>query len=93
MVKDHLAYRLFKESKAEAPSASAGSQIDLSAYAVRFNLTQREAEVFELLFGDLTDDEICSKLFIGSNTLKKHILSIYKKTGVKSRIQLYKLIK
>jgi DNA-binding CsgD family transcriptional regulator len=93
MIKDHLAFRLFKESKVETIKSPVKHTADLAAYAAQIGLTQREAEVFHLLFGELTDDDICKNLFIGANTLKKHILSIYKKAGVRSRIQLFKLIK
>jgi DNA-binding CsgD family transcriptional regulator len=93
MVKDHLAYRLFMASKIETIVKTSKQDVDLSSYASQFGLTQRETEVFQLLFGDLTDGDICKTLFIGPNTLKKHILSIYKKAGVKSRIQLFKLAK
>ena len=93
MVKDHLAFRLFKESEVQINSTDHKKDLTLSNYADQFKLTQRECEVFHLLFEELTDEEICSKLFIGSNTLKKHILSVYRKSGVKSRLQLFKLIK
>jgi len=93
MLKDHLAFRLFKELRAGTAARAAEKPLDLETYAKRFNLTQREAEVFLLLFGDLSNEDISRQLFIETNTLKKHILSIYKKAGVNSRIQLYKLVK
>ena len=92
MVKDHLALRLFRESNVCSSIAPTEKQFSLPAYAEQFKLTQRESEVFYLLFNELTDEQICSQLFIGFNTLKKHILSIYKKAGVKSRLQLFKLV-
>lgn len=92
MVKDHLAFRLFKESKAELSATPIKKDLNLPAYSEQFKLTQRETEVFYLLFDELTDEQICKQLFIGFNTLKKHILSIYKKAGVKSRLQLFKLV-
>lgn len=91
-VKDHLAFRLFKESKAELSATPIKKDLNLSGYSEQFKLTQRESEVFYLLFGEFTDEQICNQLFIGFNTLKKHILSIYKKSGVKSRLQLFKLV-
>ena len=91
-VKDHLAFRLFKESKVELSSTPIKKDLNLAALSEQFKLTQREAEVFCLLFDELTDEQICNQLFIGYNTLKKHILSIYKKSGVKSRLQLFKLV-
>ena len=92
MVKDHLAFRLYKEYLAERNTHPTNKTPDLSTYSEQFSLTQRESEVFYLLFDELTDEQICDRLFIGNNTLKKHILSIYKKVGVKSRLQLFKLV-
>ena len=37
--------------------------------------------------------EICDELFITANTLKKHILNIYRKLGIKNRVQLFKMVK
>jgi DNA-binding CsgD family transcriptional regulator len=93
MVKDHLSLRLFRESNVDISAAPTGKKLSLPAYAEQFKLTQRESEVFYLLFDELTDEQICGQLFIGFNTLKKHILSIYKKAGVKSRLQLFKSVK
>ncbi|MGN0962159.1 MAG: response regulator transcription factor, partial [Clostridia bacterium] len=54
-------------------------------------LTRREAEVTELiLYGEQTD-QICRILSIAESTLKKHILSIYDKTGSKNRAGLIRL--
>lgn len=92
IVKDHLSLRLFRESDIGSSAAPTGKSLSLPAYAEQFKLTQRESEVFFLLFNELTDEQICGQLFIGFNTLKKHILSIYKKAGVKSRLQLFKLV-
>ena len=36
---------------------------------------------------------ICTELMITANTLKKHILNIYRKLGIKNRVQLFKMIK
>ncbi len=91
MLKDHLSFRLASDAKTLTEKTNQ-IPINLSAYAVQFHLTQRETEVFSLLFEELTDEEICSQLFIGYNTLKKHILSIYRKAGINSRLKLFKLV-
>jgi DNA-binding CsgD family transcriptional regulator len=36
---------------------------------------------------------ICDELSISVNTLKKHILNIYRKLGIKNRVQMFKMIK
>lgn len=36
---------------------------------------------------------ICEELSISVNTLKKHILNIYRKLGIRNRVQMFKMIK
>ena len=36
---------------------------------------------------------ICDYLSISINTLKKHILNIYRKLGIRNRVQLFKKIR
>ena len=94
LVKDHLALRLYRKNLTnELPYLTTQKHTDLRDYTDQHRLTIREADVFYLLFDELSDDEICAKLFISPSTLKKHILNIYKKLGVKNRLQLYKLVK
>ena len=53
------------------------------------NLTPREREVANLLVStDLMLKQIAAKLDIKHSTLKNHVLSIYKKAGVSSRLGL-----
>lgn len=56
-------------------------------------LTARETEVLALLLVGYPSDLIASKLFISSNTLKRHTQNIYNKLGVHSRSELFKLFK
>ena len=53
-------------------------------------ITKRELEVLNLL--PLSNKKIASKLFITIATVKTHIHNLLKKFGVKSRIELYKII-
>jgi len=50
--------------------------------------TVREAEVADLLVTGLTDDEICVKLGFSKPTLRSHIASIFRKSGLNRRTQL-----
>lgn len=50
-------------------------------------LSKREYEVLELLSGGLSNKDIGNKLFISEKTVKNHVTNIYKKLGVKDRLQ------
>lgn len=85
-LKDHLSYRIFKEKEQS-------NKITINQACEMFSLTKREQTILELIIQGLEREEICEKCVITSNTLKKHILNIYRKIGVKNRIQLFKMIK
>ena len=53
-----------------------------------FNLSDREEEVLFLLVKGFSVKDIGEKLFISPGTVKNHVLKIYSKTGVHSRIEL-----
>ena len=59
---------------------------------VRFQLSRRELDVIYYLTRGLSDDEIGEKLYISRQTVHTHIKNIYKKLGVKSRIELYRRV-
>ncbi|ODT54272.1 MAG: hypothetical protein ABS68_02815 [Niastella sp. SCN 39-18] len=50
-------------------------------------LTRRELEIIEEISNGLIDKEIASKIYISPGTVKKHIQNIYKKLGVRNRVE------
>jgi DNA-binding CsgD family transcriptional regulator len=58
----------------------------------RFRLGRRELDVIYYLTRGLSDDEIAVKLYISKLTVHTHIKNIYRKLGVKSRIELYRRV-
>jgi DNA-binding CsgD family transcriptional regulator len=62
---------------AAAPSDLAGT-----------GLTPREAEIVGLVMRGFSNKEIEAKLFISLETVKKHLSTIYRKLGVRNRLQL-----
>lgn len=52
------------------------------------SLTPIEASVAELAADGLTNPEISARLFIARGTVKHHLSQVYRKLGVKSRMQL-----
>jgi len=53
-----------------------------------FDISSREAEIIGLILRGFSNKEIGDNLFISLETVKKHVSNIYKKLGVKNRLQL-----
>jgi DNA-binding NarL/FixJ family response regulator len=51
-------------------------------------LSEREEQVARCLATGLRNKEIAATLFITENTVKKHVHRIFKKTGVKDRLEV-----
>lgn len=63
-------------------------QMDLAKQLPEFNISPREAEIIGLILRGLSNKEIGDNLFISLETVKKHVSNIYKKLGVKNRLQM-----
>ncbi len=59
----------------------------------KYNLTQRQKEVFLLLLEGYKVKDIASKLFITESTVKNHISAIYDEMGVKNKTEFYNVLK
>lgn len=55
---------------------------------IQKGLSNREAEVGELVSKGLSNKEVANQLFVTEKTVKFHLTNIYKKMNVKSRAQL-----
>ena len=62
--------------------------IEREAFARRYRLSRREAEVAELVLRGYGNPEIANALGIASTTIKRHLTRIFRKTGVHSRTRL-----
>jgi len=51
------------------------------------SLTQRELEILTLLAGGLSNAELGAKLYLSEPTIKTHLSSIFRKLGVRDRVQ------
>lgn len=89
-LKEHLGFRLFAflQQRQERQKKYPGRDMLMETY----KLTLRESEIVYLLLDGLSKDTICEQLCISANTLKKHVLNIYKKLDIKSWRELFKLI-
>lgn len=90
MLKDHLAFRLFESKKERELGVS---KITVTEASKEFGLTRREEGVLRELMSGKDNDEISDELAITVNTLKKHILNIYRKLRIRNRIQMMKMIR
>lgn len=90
MMKDHLAYRLYQDKYSNDGQAH---KLSVSEISDKYDLTRRESMVLGELVNGNDNQKICGELSISINTLKKHILNIYRKIGVKNRVQLFKMVK
>ena len=61
------------------------NHLDFEWIFVRYDLTKREQEIFNLLMDGKSNKEIEEELFISSKTVRNHIYNIFKKTGVNNR--------
>ena len=64
---------------------------EMQALYLRYNITNREAEIIELIMEGKGNHEIKDKLFISYHTVKNHLSNIFRKLGVSSRHQLVHL--
>jgi DNA-binding CsgD family transcriptional regulator len=85
MIKDHMSYRIMKES-------GKTGKLTVAQAAEQFLLTAQERKILSLLITDKSQREISDILVISSSTLKKHIYSIFRKIGITSRIQVFGVI-
>ena len=57
----------------------------------KYKISKREREIVRLICLGKSNTEIKGELYISMPTVKEHISNIYRKTGVKNRVQLSNL--
>ena len=58
----------------------------------QYHLTDREIEIIQFILDGDSNSEIAQKLFVQTNTIKKHLYNIYAKFNISSRTQLFRFI-
>ena len=76
-------------SVAVAPRRSEREVFD--AFAVRYDLSQREREVLRQVLAEHTNAEAATELFVAESTVKFHVRNLLRKTGCKNRLDLLAL--
>ncbi|UCM91646.1 helix-turn-helix transcriptional regulator [Streptomyces marincola] len=55
------------------------------------SLTKAERRVAELVAGGLTNRQVASQLFVSPHTVGFHLRQVYRKLGLRSRVDLIRL--
>ena len=83
-----LVFYIFYRFYFAAPVAK--TQKSLSAEFVKnFSLTRREQEIILALLEGKSNKELAQALFVSEKTIETHLGNIYKKIGVKNRLELF----
>lgn len=90
LMKEHLRYRLTQE---RSERASIQEKLTVTEATEHYNLTKRESTILRRLMQGQNNNQISEELGISVNTLKKHVLNIYRKLNINNRVQLFKSIK
>jgi len=90
LLKDHLAFRLYNQKR---KGAIINEKLSVAATTDKYGLTRREETILRLLMEGRDNKWICDSLVISENTLKKHILNIYRKLGINNRVSLFKMVR
>ena len=65
---------------------------NLTAFSKKYEISNREAEIIELICKGMSNQEISDSLYISLQTVKDHVHRIFVKTGVRNRIQLSNMV-
>lgn len=90
ILKDHLSYRLSQDCRKEEHKQE---KLTIKETVEKYQLTKREETILGCLMEGIDNVQICDELVISLNTLKKHILNIYRKLGIRNRVQLFKMVR
>lgn len=71
---------LFLEKNRRTPSANAVRRLDTK-------LTKREREILKLIKHGATNLDISNALAVSEHTIKSHLYNMYKKIGVRNRLE------
>ena len=83
-----LIYYFYKSDPLKIIGCHASPDEAAAVMAEKYMLSERESQVLELAGKGMSNRQIASELFISENTVKRHMSSIFKKTGAQSRHEL-----
>jgi len=65
----------------------------LETFFSTYNISSREREIIDLMLKGRSNKEIEDQLFISINTVRNHIYNIYRKLGIRNRVELVNFIR
>jgi DNA-binding CsgD family transcriptional regulator len=76
-----------------APAASGlEGENNLDPLAIRYGLTRAETNVLALVATGLSNEEVGDRLFVSPATVRTHLHNVFRKLGVRSRVQATLLV-
>jgi DNA-binding CsgD family transcriptional regulator len=84
---------LYLDKNFVEPSAKQDFDRSLADFIEKYQISNREGEIVQLICKGKSNHDISESLFISLQTVKDHNHRIYLKTGVKNRVQLTNLIR
>jgi DNA-binding CsgD family transcriptional regulator len=85
-----LAHRPPANASAPASPPATTPMRETEGILREYGITDREREILAMAIDGLPYEEIAAKSFISKNTVKFHLRNIYRKLGVKNKIELAK---
>lgn len=76
MLKEHLSLKIYQKME---DTEEVQDKLTIAAATDKYSLTNRENTILRLLLEGKNNERVCDELLISINTLKKHIINIYRK--------------
>ena len=80
----HIFYRFYFAAPVSKTEKSLNPE-----FVKNFSLTRREQEIILALLEGKSNKELAQALFVSEKTIETHLGNIYKKIGVKNRLELF----
>lgn len=90
VLKEHISYRIARDFDHDVKREE---KLTIKETVEKYQLTKREETILGFLMDGADNMQICDELVISLNTLKKHIMNIYRKLGIRNRVQLFKMVR
>jgi DNA-binding CsgD family transcriptional regulator len=86
-----ILYALYR-ARMKSPMEKHCKKTQMEHFFSKYNISKREREITLLILQGESKKTIEDKLYISSHTVKNHIYNIYRKLGIRNRLQLLHLV-